>query len=147
MDPISVLGLVASSIAVVQLADRVTGLLGKLQPLFEAPREVEQLMKDVLSLKALINNLSKAAKEMHDSCLLPLGKLETLNSFVNEAKDILEELDKLIALCTRPSEIRGSRLRVHRGTWTRKVGQVKRLRCCMTDLRLSVAIELSTLHM
>ncbi|KAH7383065.1 ankyrin repeat-containing domain protein [Cadophora sp. MPI-SDFR-AT-0126] len=143
MDPMSI---VASSIAIVQAADRIGGLLGKLKPLFEAPREVEQLIKDVASLKSLINDVSGAAKEMNRSGILPAEKLETLKDFVDEAGDILNELDRLIESFKKPPKGIEGRLEVHRGTWTRKVGEVEKLRSRMRELRLSVAISLATLH-
>ena len=102
MDPISIVGLVASSIAILQAADRIGGLLGKLKPLFEAPKEVEQLIKDVKSLKSLIVNVSEAAKEMDPSGILPAEKLETLKSFVDEAEDILNDLDRLVESFKKP---------------------------------------------
>ncbi|PVH76648.1 hypothetical protein DL98DRAFT_657250 [Cadophora sp. DSE1049] len=146
MDPISIVGLVASSIAIIQAADRIGGLLGKLKPLFEAPKEVEQLIKDVASLKSLIINVSEAAKEMDRSGILPAEKIETLKSFVDEAEDILNELDRLIESFKKPSKGIEGKFKVHRGTWTRKVGEVENLRNRMGELRLSVAVELSTLH-
>lgn len=147
MDPISIVGLVASSIAIVQAADRIGGLLGKLKPLFEAPREVEQLIKDVKSSKSLIVNVSEAAKEMDLSGILPADKIETLKGFVDEAEDILDELDRLIETFEKPQKGVEAKFKVHRGTWTRKVGEVEKLRNRMRELRLSVAVELSTLHM
>ncbi|KAK0113977.1 hypothetical protein ONS96_014824 [Cadophora gregata f. sp. sojae] len=146
MDPISIVGLVASTIAIVQAADRIGGLLGQLKPLFEAPREVEQLIKDVKSLKSLVVNVSEAAKEMDRSSILPAEKIETLKSFVDEAEDILSELDRLIDSFKKPLTGIESKLKVHRGTWARRVGEVENLRNRMRDLRLSVAVELSTLH-
>lgn len=144
MDPVSI---VASSIAIVQLADRIGGLLVKLKPLFEAPREIAQLIKDVVSLRSLINNLAEAAKEMDRSDILPVGKIHTLQSFLDEAEDILRDLEQLIESFKKSAQDADTRLKVHRVTWTRKVGEVERLRNRMRDLRLSVTVELSTLHM
>lgn len=147
MDPISIIGLVASSIAIVQAADRIGGLLGKLKPLFEAPREVEQLIKDVKSLKSLFVNVSEAAKEMDRSGILPAEKLKTLKSFVDDAEDILNELDRLVETFKKPQKGIEAKFRAHRGTWTRKVDEVEKLRNRMRELRLSVALEFSTLNM
>ena len=122
-------------------------MLGKLKPLFEAPKEVEQLIKDVKSLKSLIVNVSEAAKEMDPSGILPAEKLETLKSFVDEAEDILNDLDRLVESFKKPLKGIEGKMKVHRGTWSRKLGEVEKLRDRMRELRLSVAVELSTLHM
>lgn len=147
MDPISIIGLVASSIAIVQAADRVGGLLGKLKPLLEAPREVEQLINDVKSLKTLINNVAEAAKELGGSGILPSDKVGSLQESVDEAREILSDLGELIKDCEKPISDKTGRRRVYRMVWMRKEGHVGRLRERMRDLRLSVAVELSTIHL
>ena len=139
MDPISILG---TSIAVAQCADRVTGLLAKVKIFINAPIEVDVLIKDVASLKALVCDVRDTIEAISTSSAITLEKTELLRTLIEEGSQILLELEKLIEYEFKKLEGRDihGRFKVHRTAWASKESKVEQLRDKMRNLKSSISV-------
>ncbi|KAI0856242.1 ankyrin repeat-containing domain protein [Xylaria cubensis] len=97
MDPLS---LTASIIAVITAAGQVTKGLRTLYELRHAPEEVLALADEVNEFQALTYLVQKATRNVSTSDLASEDQL-ILKRLLDSAKEPLEELDELIAVCIR----------------------------------------------
>ncbi|TGJ87592.1 hypothetical protein E0Z10_g1213 [Xylaria hypoxylon] len=100
MDPLS---LTASIIAVVTAAGQISKGLRSLYELRHAPQEVVELANEVNELQALLCLVQRATGNVSTSDLAPEDQL-ILKRLLDSAKEPLEELDGLIAVCIRKAD-------------------------------------------
>ncbi|KAI0410478.1 ankyrin repeat-containing domain protein [Xylaria grammica] len=100
MDPLS---LTASIIAVITAAGQISKGLRSLYELRHAPQEVLALANEVNELQALLYLVQKATSNVSTSDLAAEDQL-ILKRLLNSAKEPLEELDGLIAVCIRKAD-------------------------------------------
>ena len=146
MDPLSI---IASAIAVIQTADRVTGLLSKLQPLLDAPKAVEQLIKDVAVIRALMDDLQHVVREVPTLISFPAQRLELLNGLGANGNSVVLELERLIEEeFKRPSSSSQTAcVKARRLLWIKRAGKAEKLRQHLIDTRLSLAVKLGGLNL
>ncbi|RWA04179.1 hypothetical protein EKO27_g10925 [Xylaria grammica] len=100
MDPLS---LAASIIAVITAAGQISKGLRSLYELRHAPQEVLALANEVNELQALLYLVQKATGNVSTSYLAAEDQL-ILKRLLDSAKEPLEELDGLIAVCIRKAD-------------------------------------------
>ncbi|KAI0188936.1 ankyrin repeat-containing domain protein, partial [Xylaria flabelliformis] len=100
MDPLSI---TASIIAVITAVGQVTKGLRTLNELRHAPQEVLALADEVNEFQALTYLVQKATRNVSTSDLASEDRL-ILKKLLDSAKEPLEELDELIAVCIRKAD-------------------------------------------
>jgi len=141
MDPLTI------TTGAIAIGYRLTGVLSKIKPFLQAPEDLDRLIKDVALLNRLINDLRGASGEILQLAILPVQEIQTLQSLVDEASQIILELEKLIEHdFKKPTQANDNRPKVHRVTWLWKADDVERLRRRLQDLYISLAVQLGTLN-
>jgi len=141
MDPLTI------TTGAIAIGYRLTGVLSKIKPLLQTPKDLDRLIKDVALLNGLINDLRDASGEILQHAILPVREIQTLQALVDEVSQVIVELEKLIETdFKKPSKVNNNRPKVHRVTWLWKADEVETLRRRLQDLHISLAVQLGTLN-
>jgi hypothetical protein len=143
MDPLSI---VASSIAVVQAADRVAGLLSNIKPFLEAANDLDKLIQEVAGLKILLSDLQSSSQEVLRLMSSSPERIQILESLVNEGLAVLLELERMIEYEFKrlPNQNAPGKSKVHRIRWLRKAGDVQKLKGQLLDVKSSISVQIGS---
>lgn len=139
MDPLST---VASSIAIIQATDAVTGLLGQVQLLVDAPEEIHVLIGEVDELKRLLGCL-RQIEDILSAISLPIQSVKNLKKLIDQGCETLLELEKLIYqefIKWGIPQLPYGRHQVQRIKWVLKMGKVRKLKERLFGIRMSLSV-------
>ena len=135
MDPLSI---VASTIALAQVADRILTLATKIRRYLNAPAEINALITDISDLRLVLGKLHS------NTPIFPVQELPTLRKLLNSCNSIMVRIEEMINEIYLKSGKPDSCLepRFRRLIWLKNKREIDRLSRQLSDSKTLLTLQL-----
>ena len=137
-DPLSI---VASAITLGGAIGAAKKTLDKAKTLFKANDELLALMNELANIPMIVLNLSEEVQRRQDRNSLSQRSITTLVSLLDQIKNEVDELNKLIHYRLIKEHKHNGEVKAEKITWAREQGNISFHRDRLRDLRLDLVAQ------
>ena len=137
-DPLSI---VASAITLGGAIGAAKKTLDKAKTLFKANDELLALMNELANIQMIALTLSEEVQRRQDRNSLSQHSISTLVSLLDQIKNEVDKLDKLIHYRLIKEHKQNGEVKAEKITWAREQGQISFHRDRLRDLRLDLVAQ------
>ena len=143
-DPLSI---VASAITLGSAVGAAKKTLDKAKTLFKANDELLALMNELTNIQMIASGLSEEVQRRQDRDSLSQPSITTLVSLLDQIKNVVGELDKLIHYRLIREHKQNGEVKAEKITWAREQGNISLHRDRLRYLRLDLDVQLNAVGM
>ena len=143
-DPLSI---VASAITLGGAVGAAKKTLDKAKTLFKANDELLALMNELTNIHMIASSLSEEVQRRQDCNSLSQHSITTLVSLLDQIKNEVGELDKLIHYRLISEHKQNGEVKAEKITWAREQGNISLHRDRLRDLRLDLVVQSNAVTM
>ena len=143
-DPLSI---VASAITLGSAVGAAKKTLDKAKTLFNANDELLALMNELANIQMIASGLSEEVQRRQDRDSLSRHSIATLVSLLDQIKNEVGELDKLVHYRLIKEHKQNGEVKAEKITWAREQGNISVHRDRLRELRLDLGLQMNAVAM